>query len=84
MTFAKPIFLYGSIILLPMMVLFVLWAGRRRQAALARLGTPTLVQRLSSSVNWRGRRWRNILSSSRLLCYLFPWPALSGEARCRW
>jgi Ca-activated chloride channel family protein len=61
MTFANPIFLYGLFILLPMLALFVLWAARRRQAALARLGNPTLVQRLSSSVNWRGRRWRTLL-----------------------
>ena len=60
MTFAKPIFLYG-LILLPLMFLFVMWAGRRRQAALARLGNPSLVERLSSSVNWRGRRWRTVL-----------------------
>ncbi len=58
MTFAKPIFLY-SLIMVPMMALFMLWAKRRRQAALARLGNPTLVRRLSSTVNWRGRRWRN-------------------------
>ncbi len=60
MTFAKPIFLYG-LILLPIMFLFVMWASRRRQAALARLGNPSLVGRLSSSVNWRGRRWRTVL-----------------------
>jgi Ca-activated chloride channel family protein len=61
MTFANPFFLYGLIILLPVMALFFLWANRRREAALTRLGKPTLVQRLSATVNWRGRRWRNIL-----------------------
>ncbi len=60
MTFAKPIFLYG-LILFPIMGLFLLWASRRRQADLARLGNPTLVQRLSNTVNWRGRRWRTAL-----------------------
>jgi Ca-activated chloride channel family protein len=60
MTFAKPVFLYG-LILLPVMFLFVMWANRRRQAALARLGNPSLVARLSGSVNWRGRRWRTVL-----------------------
>ncbi len=60
MTFAKPVFLY-SLILLPLMFLFVLWAARRHEAALARLGNPGLVRRLSSSVNWRGRRWRTVL-----------------------
>jgi Ca-activated chloride channel family protein len=43
------------------MFLFVLWALRRREAALARLGDLGLVRRLSSSVNWRGRRWRTVL-----------------------
>ena len=60
MTFAEPVFLYG-LILLPLMFLFVLWAAQRREAALARLGNPSLVRRLSSSVNWRGRRWRTVL-----------------------
>jgi Ca-activated chloride channel family protein len=60
MTFAKPILLYG-LILLPLMFLFVMWTARRREAALARLGNPSLVARLSGSVNWRGRRWRTVL-----------------------
>jgi Ca-activated chloride channel family protein len=53
-------FLYG-LILLPLLFLFFLWAARRRDAALARLGDPGLVRRLSSSVNWRGRRWQTVL-----------------------
>ena len=60
MTFAKPIFLY-SLILIPLLGTFLWWARRRRQTDLARLGDPGLVQRLSSSVNWRGRRWRDSL-----------------------
>jgi Ca-activated chloride channel family protein len=43
------------------MALFFLGANRRREAALARLGNPGLVRRLSATVNWRGRRWRNLL-----------------------
>ena len=61
MTFANPFFLYNLIFLLPVMAIFFLWANRRREAALARLGNPSLVQRLSATVNWRGRRWRNLL-----------------------
>jgi hypothetical protein len=72
MTFAKPIFLY-SLILVPMMALFMLWAKRRRQAALARLGNPTLVRRLSSTVNWRGRRWRNGLWLLTLTMLIVSW-----------
>lgn len=54
MTFAQPIFLY-ALILIPLMALFLLWAHRRKQAALARLGNLALLERLSQSVNWRGR-----------------------------
>ncbi len=61
MTFANPIFLYSLIVLLPVLLLFFVWANRRREAALAQLGNPALVQRLSATVNWQGRRWRNIL-----------------------
>jgi Ca-activated chloride channel family protein len=60
MTFARPIFLV-ALILLPLAGFFLWWARRRRQNDLARLGDPILVQRLSSTVNWRGRRWRDAL-----------------------
>ncbi len=60
MTFAKPIFLY-ALILIPLAGLFLWWAGRQQQADLARLGSLALVQRLSAAVNWRGRRWRDVL-----------------------
>ena len=60
MTFAKPIFLYG-LFLIPLVGLFLWWARGRRKSDLARLGSPVLVERLSSAVNWRGRRWRDVL-----------------------
>ena len=60
MTFVNPIFLYG-LLLLPLATLFLWWAQRRRQRDLARLGNPVLVQRLSSTVNQRGRRWKDAL-----------------------
>jgi Ca-activated chloride channel family protein len=60
MTFARPFFLY-ALILLPLMGLFLAWTGRQRKAKLAQLGDPALMQRLSSTVNWRGRRWRDAL-----------------------
>ena len=60
MTFAHPVFLYG-LFLLPLAALFLVWAKRRRARDLARLGDPVLVQRLSDSVNWRGRRWKDLL-----------------------
>jgi Ca-activated chloride channel family protein len=60
MTFAKPVFLY-ALILIPLAGLFLWWARRRREADLARLGNPALVHRLSSTVNRRGRRWKDAL-----------------------
>jgi Ca-activated chloride channel family protein len=60
MTFVHPVFLYG-LLLLPVAALFLWWAQRRRERDLARLGNLVLVQRLSSTVNWRGRRWKDAL-----------------------
>lgn len=61
MTFANPQFLL-ALLLVPAAGLFLLWAGRQRQAALARLGNPALIQRLSAVVNVRGRRWQAALT----------------------
>ena len=58
MEFAKPFYLYAALILIPLTFLFLWWAEQRRQAAVTRLGNPALVQRISRSVNWRGRRWQ--------------------------
>lgn len=60
MTFGQYEFLYG-LILIPIMALFLLLMNKRKQAALARLGNPSLLERLSQSVNWRGRRWQLFL-----------------------
>ena len=57
MTFGQPNYLY-LLMLVPLVVLFVLWAVGRRRASMARLGDPTLVDQLSITVNWQGRRWR--------------------------
>ncbi len=61
MTFIEPIYLYSIGVLLPAAIFFVLWAGQRQKSALARLGNPELVKWLSSTVNWRGRRWQTML-----------------------
>jgi hypothetical protein len=50
MTFANPQFLL-ALLLVPAAALFLLWAGKQRQSALARLGDPSLIQRLSAAVN---------------------------------
>jgi hypothetical protein len=50
MTFAHPQFLI-ALVLVPMAALFLLWAGKQRQRALARLGDTVLIRRLSTTVN---------------------------------
>ena len=57
MTFAHPQFLI-ALVLVPAAALFLLWANKQRQHALARLGDASLIGRLSATVNGRGRRWR--------------------------
>jgi Ca-activated chloride channel family protein len=65
MTFAEPVSLY-ALLLLPLAGLFLWWARRRRERDLSRLGNPALVERLSSSVNWKARRWKDALRLSIL------------------
>ena len=59
MEFARTEFLYG-LLLGPLM--FLLWwaSVRLKRRALARLGDPVLVRRLSANVNWAGRSWRTV------------------------
>lgn len=61
MTFENPQVLLVGLVVIPAVVSLLLWAGRRRTHLLSRLGDLALVQRLSASVNWRGRRWRTAL-----------------------
>src|SRR5215207_3935501 len=60
MLFAQPLFLI-ALPLVPLLLLFLAWAGRRRAAMMQRLGDTPLMQRLSANVNWRGRRLRDAL-----------------------
>ncbi|HRX03056.1 MAG: VWA domain-containing protein [Anaerolineae bacterium] len=60
MSFEHPSYL-AALLLVPLAALFVYWADKQRQRALARLGNPSLLARLSESVNWRGRKWRTAL-----------------------
>jgi Ca-activated chloride channel family protein len=60
MTFGQAQLLYG-LILIPLMALLLLWAARQKKGAVARLGNPALIERLSQSVNRRGRRWQIVL-----------------------
>ncbi len=55
MTFASPVYLYG-LLLVPISFLFLVWAGQQRRKAIARMGEPQLIARLSVDVNTRGRK----------------------------
>ena len=58
MTFVRPQMLLAGGLLLFAMLAFLAWSERRRRGMLARLGEIKLVERLSASINWRGRRWQ--------------------------
>jgi len=60
MTFGSPTYLYG-LLLVPLAIVFLLWAERQRRRAIARVGEPALIARLSDSVNTRGRRIKLVL-----------------------
>jgi len=69
MTFASPTYLYG-LLLVPLAIVFLLWAERQRRRAIARVGEPNLIARLSESVNTRGRRIKLIMWVSALALLL--------------
>jgi len=60
MQFAQLKFL-PLLLLIPVTAAGLWWAHRQRQARLARLGDVALMQRLSASVNQRGRLWKDVL-----------------------
>lgn len=60
MDFAQPIYFLCFIPLL-VLGLLLLFLNKRKEAAIARLGMPELVKKLSAKVNWSGRRWKLIL-----------------------
>lgn len=78
MTFAEPQYLYIALFAVPALLLLFAWAERRRRAALARLGNPALLERLTADVNWNGRRRQRIywLAAAALL--------LAALARPQW
>ena len=82
MIFANPQFL-TALLLIPAAALLLIWAGRRRNRALNRLGDPSLIERLSVSINRRGRRWRNVaqLSALALLIIALARPQWGSEVR---
>lgn len=60
MNFAAPYFFYCffPLVLIGGLLYFLV---RQHRLALKKVGSPDLVAQLSSVVNWRGRRWRNIV-----------------------
>lgn len=60
MDFVRPTHLY-LLILVPLAVLMKVWAARRRQAGIARLGSPALIAALSTSVSRTRRGWQTVL-----------------------
>lgn len=60
MDFAEPIYLTCFVPLL-LLALLLFFLGKRKQAAINRLGMPQLIARLSATVNWSGRRWQIVL-----------------------
>lgn len=75
--FAEPSYLLCFIPLALLGGVLFLLAKRHRQA-IARLGSPELIARLSASVNWKGRRWQSRLW---FIAFIFLILAL---ARPRW
>jgi Ca-activated chloride channel family protein len=82
MIFANPQFL-TALLLIPAAALLLIWAGRRRARALSHLGDPSLIDRLSDSINRRGRRWRSILhlGALALLIIALARPQWGSEVR---
>lgn len=60
MSFAHPYYLLG-IAFVPVLWLFLFWAGQSRERALAQLGDSGLINKLAESLNERGRRWQQRL-----------------------
>ncbi len=60
MNFARPHALY-LLLIVPLAALLLAWSARRKRTALARLGTPDLVEALSHRPSPARRRWRTAL-----------------------
>ena len=60
MNFAKPEYLF-VLLIIPAVVILMYWANIKRRKTLSKLGELQLLSKLTTSINWRGRRWQNAL-----------------------
>ncbi|MCK4726350.1 MAG: BatA domain-containing protein, partial [Anaerolineales bacterium] len=60
MNFAKPEYLL-LLVTIPAVGMLMYYASKKRKQSLSKLGESQLLRRLTSSINWRGRRWKNAL-----------------------
>ena len=60
MNFAKPEYLL-LLVTIPAVGMLMYYASKKREQSLSKLGETPLLRRLTSSINWRGRRWKNVL-----------------------
>jgi Ca-activated chloride channel family protein len=60
MNFAKPEYLL-LLVTIPAVGMLMYYASKKRKQSLSKLGESQLLRRLTSSINWRGRRWKNVL-----------------------
>jgi len=60
MNFAKPEYLL-LLVTIPLVGMLMYYASKKRKQSLSKLGESPLLRRLTSSINWRGRRWKNVL-----------------------
>jgi len=82
MNFAKPEYLL-ALFIIPAVGLLMFWANKKRRQSLGKLGESSLLRKLTTSINWRGRRWRNalLLLSLTLFIIALARPQWGSEVR---
>jgi Ca-activated chloride channel family protein len=82
MNFAKPEYLL-VLLTIPAVGMLMYWANKKRQISLGKLGESPLLKKLSTSINWRGRRWQNalLLLSLTFLIIALARPQWGSEVR---
>ena len=60
MNFAQPEYLV-ALVMIPTTALLMYWGNLKRQKSVNKLGESPLIKKLTPSINWQGRRWKNAL-----------------------